>query len=140
MRDALRNSELTTWHQMVGARLFGVPVLEWSAQLHCRRVVWSLGFGGARFLFRLPVRSIKMDGGVLTRRCVVYKEKMLGIIVDLSTTCAYQMIAFSAWILIKRTWTLRSKTIECNFSLSKIWASISIVDCFSFLWAHCIGS
>jgi hypothetical protein len=47
-----------------------------------------------------------------------------------------QMTALSAWILIKSTCILRSKiTIEGNFPLSKIWASILTVKRYcSFGW------
>ena len=77
---------VTRSHQMVGPRLFGAPILESSAQqqLHCRRVVWSLAFRRVRFLFRPSRQKYRNGWGVLTRRCVVYKEKMLGIVMDLN--------------------------------------------------------
>ena len=85
MRDALRNSELTRWHQMVGARLLGPPV--YCLGVHSFTAGESFGawrFAESAFCLGLPVRSIEMDGGVLTRRCVAYKEKMLGIVMDLN--------------------------------------------------------
>ena len=63
MRDALRNSELTRWHQMVGARLLGLPV--YCLGVHSFTAGESFGawrFAESAFCLGLPVRSIEMDG------------------------------------------------------------------------------
>jgi hypothetical protein len=66
------------------------------------------------------------------------KEKHKGFELFYSTHYYYYNISLSLCVYIY----IRIKTMECNFSLSKIWTStfqlLTVISSVPLVWAHCI--